>query len=58
MQTSYHPTAAATPRTQQSYDMNRLYLSQSQQQLTRPGVFLNRNERIDWRRIGKHNQST
>ena len=32
--------------------MNHLYLSPSQQQQSRPGVFLKRSEKIDWRRIG------
>ena len=52
MQVNYHPTTATPHRAPLGSDMNHLYLSPSQQQISRPGVFSRRNERIDWRRIG------
>jgi hypothetical protein len=57
MQTNYYPTTTTPQRAPLGFDMNHLYLSpaQQQQQLNRPGVFLKRNERIDWRRIGMKN---
>lgn len=54
MQNNYYTTAATPQRGGAAgYDMNHLYLSPSQQQVNRQGMFLKRTERIDWRRIGK-----
>lgn len=43
-------------RNQLGSEMNHLYLSPSHQQSNQLGGFLRRNERIDWRRIGKLNR--
>ncbi|CAF0756953.1 unnamed protein product [Adineta steineri] len=52
MQTNYYSTSGTTPqRAPPGYDMNHLYLSPSHQQANRPGIFLKRNEKIDWRRM-------
>ncbi|CAF0757494.1 unnamed protein product [Adineta steineri] len=52
MQTNYYSTTGTTPqRAPPGYDMNHLYLSPSHQQANRPGIFLKRNEKIDWRRM-------
>lgn len=52
MQGNYYPTATTPQRVPRADEMNHLYLSPAQQQQSRPGVFLKRNERIDWRRVG------
>jgi hypothetical protein len=52
MQANYYPTTTTPQRAPIGFEMNHLYLSPSQQQLNRQGVFLKRNEKIDWRRIG------
>jgi hypothetical protein len=57
MQTNYYPTTVTPQKAPLGFEMNHLYLSPSQQQVNRPGMFLKRTERIDWRRIGKRNQS-
>ncbi|UJR37708.1 hypothetical protein I4U23_030403 [Adineta vaga] len=51
MQTNYYSTAMTPQRPLPSYDMNHLYLSPSHQQSNQAGVFLKRNEKIDWRRL-------
>lgn len=57
MQGNYYPTTTTPQRTAHAFEMNHLYLSPAQQQQSRPGVFLKRNEKIDWRRIGMNVQS-
>jgi hypothetical protein len=52
MQTNYYSTAVTPQRAPVGFDMTHLYLSPSHQQANRPGIFLKRNEKIDWRRIG------
>jgi hypothetical protein len=52
MQTGYYPTTVTPQRAPSGFDMNHLYLSPPQQHTTRPGIFMKRNERLDWRRIG------
>lgn len=53
MQSTYYPTTVTPQRVPLGFEMNHLYLtsSQQQQQSNRPGVFLKRTEKIDWRRI-------
>ncbi|CAF1261958.1 unnamed protein product [Rotaria sp. Silwood1] len=51
MQNNYYSTSATPQRVPLGSDMNYLYLSPSQQQVNRQGIFLKRSEKIDWRRI-------
>ncbi|CAF2033481.1 unnamed protein product [Rotaria magnacalcarata] len=51
MHNNYYTTSVTPQRAPAGFDMNHLYLSPSQQQVNRQGMFLKRNERIDWRRI-------
>ena len=44
---------APPQRTPLSMESHRSYLSSSQVPAARPSLFHRRNERIDWRRIGK-----
>ncbi|CAF4116420.1 unnamed protein product, partial [Rotaria magnacalcarata] len=50
MHNNYYTTSVTPQRAPAGFDMNHLYLSPSQQQVNRQGMFLKRNERIDWRR--------
>ncbi|CAF4122767.1 unnamed protein product [Rotaria sp. Silwood2] len=51
MQHDYYSTAGNSQRVPAGSDMSYLYLSPSQQQANRQGIFLKRSEKIDWRRI-------
>ncbi|CAF5087185.1 unnamed protein product [Rotaria sp. Silwood1] len=51
MQNNYYSTSATPQRVPLGSDMNYLYLSPSQQQVNRQGIFLKRSEKIDWRRV-------
>ncbi|CAF0919113.1 unnamed protein product [Rotaria sordida] len=51
MQNHYYTTTGTPQRPPLGSDMNYLYLSPSQQQVNRQGIFLKRSEKIDWRRI-------
>lgn len=53
MQAGYYPIIGTPQRGAAGFESNHAYLSPSQQQVARPALFHRRNERLDWRRIGR-----